>query len=106
MVAIPRDEHGETRVAVVPVTHTAPSDPSTSIQLPRAVKAALGLDAEASWVRLDELTVFSWPGYDMRPIPGTDRIDHGPLPRPLFEHIRDGVIALHKARRVKQVKRD
>jgi len=65
VVAVPRDQRGDTRVVVVPITHTAPEDPATSIALPRSVRTALGLDAEPFWVRLDELNVFSWPGYDL-----------------------------------------
>ena len=106
VVAMPRDPHGDMRVAVVPVTHTAPDDPATSIALPASVMTTLGLDAEPAWVRLDEVNVFAWPGYDLRPIAGTDRIDYGPLPKPLFERIRHGVVALNRARRVRQVARD
>lgn len=106
VVAVPRDAHGDTRVAVVPITHTAPQDLSTAIALPAVVKTALGLDPEPSWVCLDELNVFSWPGYDLRSISGTNRIDYGPLPRRLFEQIRHGVVALNRARRIKQVDRD
>jgi hypothetical protein len=106
VVAVPRDAFGDTRVVVVPVTHTAPHDAATAVALPREVKAALGLDTEPAWVCLDELNVFSWPGYDLRAVPGTDRIDYGPLPRALFERIRDGVVALHKARRAIILDRD
>lgn len=106
VLAVPRDVHGDTRVAVLPITHAAPRDPATAIALPDAVKRALGLDAKASWVCLDELNVFSWPGYDLRAIPGTDRIDYGALPSVLFERIRDGYVALFKARRARQTGRD
>jgi hypothetical protein len=106
VVAVPRNQHGDIRVVVVPVTHTAPADPETSLALPQAVRTALGLDPDPSWVRLDELNVFSWPGYDLRVISGTDRIDYGPLPKPLFERIRRGVLALDRARRTRQVRRD
>jgi hypothetical protein len=106
VVAVPRNQHGDTRVVVVPVTHAAPEDPSSAVVLPSAVKASLGLDAEPAWVRLDELNVFSWPGYDLRSIAGADRIDYGALPQPLFEQIRRGVIALHLARRARRVDRD
>lgn len=97
---------GETRVAVVPVTHTAPPEPDASIELPHSVKLALGLDEARSWVRLDELSVFSWPGYDLRLVPGTDRIDYGSLPQPLFEQVRRGVVALNQSRRTRRVGRD
>lgn len=101
-----RDEHGDTRVAVVPITHSAPENPVTTVLLPEAVKAALGLDPQPSWVCLDELNVFAWPGYDLRPAAGTDRIDYGPLPEGLFEQIRRGVLALHRSRRLRQTGRD
>jgi hypothetical protein len=105
-VAVPRDPHGDTRVVVVPITHTPPRDPATAIVLPRSVKATLGLDAENAWVRLDELNIFSWPGYDLRTVPDSDRIDYGPLPRALFERIREGVTALHRKRRATLLNRD
>ena len=106
VVAAPRSETGGTRVVVVPITHTAPDDPGTSIPIPAQVRVDLGLDTAPSWVRLDELNVFAWPGYDLRTIPGTETIVYGPLPKPLFERIRTGVIALDRARRVKPVNRD
>ena len=102
----PQNLESFARCFTVPITHTAPQDPGTAIALPVTVKTALGLDPEPSWVCLDELNVFSWPGYDLRSIPGTNRIDYGPLPQPLFEQIRHGVLALNRARRIKQVDRD
>ena len=106
VVAVPRDELGDTRVVVVPVTHAAPQNPETAIAMPQAVKAALALDTDASWICIDEVNVFSWPGYDLRPIPGATRIDYGPLPRELFEQIQREVLALHRTRRVRQTSRD
>jgi hypothetical protein len=47
-----------------------------------------------SWVRLDELNVFTWPGYDLWVVPGTSQIDHGPLHRPFFERVRRGIVEL------------
>lgn len=106
VVAVPRDDFGDTRVVVVPVTHTPPVEAATAIVLSAEVKAALGLDSAPSWVCLDELNLFSWPGYDLRPIAGTDRIDYGVLPQPLFERIRRGVVALDRARKTRPVARD
>ncbi len=75
VLALPRDEQGGggSRVVVVPVTHTAPAEPDSAIELPSAVKANLGLDTQQSWICLDELNVFAWPGYDLRPVPETGR---------------------------------
>jgi uncharacterized protein YifN (PemK superfamily) len=106
VVAVPGYQHGDTRVVVVPVTHVPQVDLQVAIELPSEVKAELGLDAEKSWVRLDELNVFSWPGYDLRPIGETGRIEYGPLPHPLFERIRRGVLDLHRAKKTRHISRD
>jgi hypothetical protein len=57
---------GTIRVVVAPITHTPPADPDASIEIPAQVKARLGLDGERSWVRIDEVNRFVWPGYDLR----------------------------------------
>ncbi len=106
VVAVPRDAFGDTRVVVVPVTHSPPMDPATAVALPPGVRMGLGLDAEPAWVCLDEINTFSWPGYDLRAVPGTDRVDYGALPKALFEKVRQGVVDLQRARRVRQVGRD
>lgn len=93
-------------MVVVPVTHTAPADLATAIELPRDIKTALGLDRGRSWVCLDEVNAFIRPGYDLRRIPGTQKYDHGVLPEALFTRIRDGVVALHRSRRLRQATRD
>jgi hypothetical protein len=56
------------QVAVVPITHAPPYDPRVAIEVPRRVKEHLGLDSERSWVVLNEFNVFTWPGFDLRPI--------------------------------------
>lgn len=93
---------------VLPITHTAPVDPTTAMALPPAVKAHLGLDAERSWIVLDEFNDFVWPGYDLRPVPGREpaRIDYGPLPPRLFARVRDAFITLAKSRRSRRLSRD
>jgi hypothetical protein len=63
-------------VAVVPITHSQPRDPNAAVEIPLPVKRHLGLDSEHSWVILDELNEFAWPGFDLRPIKGDDsRVD-------------------------------
>ena len=106
VIALPAGTDGGTRVVVVPVTHAIPADPRAAIALPSVVKASLGLDDKPSWVCLDELNVFAWPGYDLRPVPETGRYDYGVLPEALFRQVRDGIMALHRARRVRQMARD
>jgi hypothetical protein len=54
---------GHKQVAVVPITHSPPHDPEVAVEIPPRVKEHLGLDAERSWVILDEVNVFTWPGF-------------------------------------------
>jgi hypothetical protein len=76
------------RVAVAPITHTPPQDPNAAIEIPLRVKQHLGLDSERSWIVVSEFNVFTWPGYDLRPIKERDgRIDYGLLPPKLFDQI-------------------
>lgn len=76
------------RVTVVPVTHSEPKNKSLAVELPQAVKRHLHLDAERSWIMLDESNRFIWPGYDLRLAAGAnDRYDYGYLPPRLFNAI-------------------
>jgi hypothetical protein len=43
VVAVPAVDTGDMRGVVVPVTHSAPQDPAASIEVPHAVRVALGL---------------------------------------------------------------
>ncbi len=98
---------GETRVYVLPVTHTPPSDPSLAIEIPVRVNQHLGLDDERSWIVLDEIIDFLWPGYDLRPIPGSkpERMECGVLPPRFFDQVREAFVALARARRLKPTPR-
>ena len=52
------------------------------------MKERLGLDSERSWVILEEVNIFTWPGFDLRPIKkGDSRVDYGLLPPKLFERL-------------------
>jgi hypothetical protein len=83
VVATQKGERGDIRTLVAPITHAQSDDPNDSLEIPAAVAQALGLDAGRHWLRLDELNRFSWPGYDLRPIPGkAGNYDYGMLPRP------------------------
>jgi hypothetical protein len=107
LVLVPADNAGDApRVYVAPITHGAPSDPEVTVEIPMAVKRHLGLDQDRSWVVLEELNSFVWPGYDLRQIPGKpgDYV-YGPLPPRFFATLRDRFAALHKARAIKSTKR-
>ncbi|HZZ33492.1 MAG TPA: growth inhibitor PemK [Phenylobacterium sp.] len=98
---------GDIRTLVAPITHSPPKDPQDSIEMPASVCRALGLDGARHWPRLDELNRFSWPGYDLRPIPGTEgEFAYGLLPRDLFEQLRSAILERQRAKKGRVVGRD
>jgi hypothetical protein len=99
-LAVERQTNGETVVTVLPVTHRTPEHAAAAIEIPRAVKQHLGLDAERSWVIVSEGDQFVWPGCDLRKLRGTDRYDYGFLPPRFFNDVMAAFRAWHKAHRV------
>jgi hypothetical protein len=88
VLAIENESHGATMVRVAPVTHSPPDNLAASVELPAAVKRHLGLDDAPSWIILDEVNEFAWPGFDLRPIPGSrDRFAYGFVPPRLFDQM-------------------
>ena len=95
------------RVAVVPITYSDPRDPKIAIEIPLAVKKHLGLDSERSWVILDEINEFMWPGFDLRPIKGDDsRMHYGFLPPILFQLLIEKFVQLESQGKVGHASRD
>ncbi|EIM26643.1 type II toxin-antitoxin system PemK/MazF family toxin [Microvirga lotononidis] len=91
-----KTDAGQTLVTVAPITHLEPKYEDRGIEIPPRVKQHLGLDNDPSWVILDELNEFIWPGYDLYPIARNrpDKYDYGFLPPRLFDKIRDAITAL------------
>jgi mRNA-degrading endonuclease toxin of MazEF toxin-antitoxin module len=87
IVSVKRVESGQTIVTVLPITHSEPDDLATAVEIPLTTKQRLGLDAERSWVMVDEANQFVWPGYDLQKIPGRDAYDYGLLPPRLFNDV-------------------
>jgi hypothetical protein len=95
------------QIAVVPITHVPHNDPDVAIEIPPAVKRHLGLDAERSWIVVDEFNMFTWPGYDLRPIEKKNgRVDYGLLPPKLFDKIIEKIAQLQSKGKVTQTSRD
>lgn len=105
VLASERDADGVI-VTVVPITHLPPADPSLAIELPPAVKRHLGLDGERPWVMLDEGNRFAWPGYDLRPVPHTDRYDYGMLPPRLFSSMVERFKIIWEGGQSRRIPRD
>jgi hypothetical protein len=88
VLAVERPKDGIRLVRVVPVTHSAPGETANAFELPKAVKRHLGLDDQRSWVVLDEVNDFAWPGFDLRPVPRKpDSFAYGFLPPRLFDEL-------------------
>ena len=90
VILVTANEDGERVITVLPISHSPPSDPALSVEIPAPVKRRLKLDDERSWVVLTEANRFIWPGPDLRPsTPGDSAsVGYGPLPFALFEEIR------------------
>ena len=101
------DDEGRTRVYALPITHSAPPDADTAIEIPPVVKARLGLDGERSWVVVSEANVFAWPGPDIRFVPGkeSDSAAYGYLPPGFFRVVRDRFLAADLRRKAAHVAR-
>ena len=71
------------------------------------MKQHLGLDSERSWVILDEVNIFTWPGFDLRPIRrGESRIDYGILPPKFFDRLIEKFTELRQQDKVAAASRD
>lgn len=107
VAAIRTDEHGDTRVLVLPITHSAPEHERLAAELPAAVKGRLGLDDIPSWVVLSEWNDFVWPGPDLRRVPNADdsSVAYGMLPPSLFNKIKSQFLALAQTRAARRVPR-
>ncbi len=88
-------DQGNTIVTVVPITHTPPRIAAEGVEIPPDTKRRLGLDDARSWVIATEVNGFTWPGPDLRPIPGMSptAYAYGMLPPGLFRQIRTRLIA-------------
>lgn len=91
VAAIQTGASGKTTALVVPVTHSAPQPGSLMIEIPRATKQRLKLDDARSWIVLSEWNEFTWPGPDLRRLPGRNdaSISYGILPPDFFAKVRD-----------------
>lgn len=101
-----RRENDQTMVSVAPITHSTPAGEQDAVELPPRVKARIGLDAERSWVIVDEVNSFVWPGFDLRPARGKSGIVYGILPSRLFDRITARLRERAKAQRIAFVPRD
>ncbi|WP_244730671.1 hypothetical protein [Mesorhizobium sp. 113-3-3] len=55
---------------------------------------------------LDDGIRFAWPGYDLRPVPHTDRYDYGMLPPRLFSSMVERFKIIWEAGQSRRIPRD
>jgi hypothetical protein len=106
IVIAAKKQSGRTVTVVAPITHSPPRDPALAVEIPLRVKQHLGLDDQRSWVIVDELNEFVWPGLDIYPIPGgrPGQFAYGFLPPALFKRVKDNILALDAARKTLTVR--
>lgn len=99
--------NGVSHVLVLAVTHRPPHDVGDAVVMPAAVKRALGLDDEPSWIVVSEANSFVWPGPDLRPVPARKPRTHvyGRIPRKLLVEVARAYLARAKAGRSRRVAR-
>jgi hypothetical protein len=96
-------------VSLIPITHSAPEkgEEHLSIEIPLEVCRQCGLDDEGNYVRLGEVNQFTWPGYDLRPLPrDPSRCEYGMLPEDFFGYVMKHVIEAVSSNMVSKTKRD
>jgi hypothetical protein len=93
--ATPDKAQDALHVIVLPITHSPPSDPAASVEMPHPVKRHLALDDARSWIVVEEGNAFDWPGYDLRKIGATGRYAYGFLPPRLFDRVIAAFMAQH-----------
>src|SRR5262249_17463051 len=101
VIAVERGADGATVVTVLPITHSAPVDPASGVEIPMPVKRHLGLDDDPSWIIVSEGNEFVWPGYDLRKLPHSDRYDYGFLPPRFFNQGLRAFIAFYQPHRAR-----
>ncbi len=102
-----REDKGRKVVLVAPITHAPPEASGDAVEIPLQSKRRLGLDEARSWVVINELNCFIWPGSDLRAISrnAPSRFDYGILPPSLFREIKKALAASSEARRLAVVRR-
>jgi hypothetical protein len=95
-LVVAREDGNETVVTVFPITHCAPRDTVSAVEIPPAVKTHLGLDDRRSWIVVAEGNEFIWPGYDLRKIKHSHRYAYGFLPPRFFARVLDAFEACYR----------
>ena len=91
-------------VVVAPITHSEPIGDTVAVEMPAKVKRHLGLDEARSWIVVDEVNEFVWPGFDLQPNAKGD-FAYGVIPNALYGRVRDRVLECARHGRLDRVQR-
>ncbi len=102
------DTNGRKRVAVVPISHSKPPPNSGALAIPPETARRLGLDDFPQWIVTREVNLFTWPGSDIRLVPGKNpaTIAYGFLPQHLANKVLEAVRDQVRRKSSKIVERD
>jgi hypothetical protein len=106
VLVVERASDDATIVTALPITHSAPQEPESAVEIPSLVKRHLGLDDARSWIVVSEGNEFLWPGYDLRKRPHTDGYNYGFLPPRLFDQVREAFLKWRKTRKTRTTPRE
>jgi hypothetical protein len=98
---------GAAQVLALAVTHTPPADPADAVPFPDSLKRGLGLDDTPSWIVTTEANAFTWPGPDIRPVPGRTPTTavYGRVPHALLRQAARSFLRNREIQRAKMVRR-
>lgn len=112
VMAVERNDLPRPLAYVVAMSHSPPRADQRAIEVPAKLKRYLGLDDLASWVYVDELNIFAWPGPDLRPAHrlsdrpmAKDSCVIGPLPSDWFDLLKAEVAESHRLQKLTSQKR-
>lgn len=99
---------GQKRVAVAPITHSKPDARDAAVKVPPETARRLGLDDVPQWIVTREVNLFTWPGADVRAVPGklSATIAYGFLPYALTNQVLAAVRQHVRQKSAKTVERD
>jgi hypothetical protein len=95
-------------VYVSPMTHTAPYQPERSIKLSDDTSARLRMDCNNSWLMVDEVNKFTWPGDCLRRVFNREKPSYcyGMLPETVLLDARSKMKAFNANKVLSFVPRD
>ena len=102
-----RKEQRDTRVMIVPITHSRLSPGEAAYEIPPRIKEHLRLDEQRSWIILSEVNIDVWPSPDLCLVPGrTDSFEYGLLPQKLVIELRQHVLTAILDKRLEATDRE